>query len=100
MVTPVEVLQTLGDLMRGGKIRYFVFSDMPAWYAAKAATLAAAHAVPGPVAMQQNTLKILRLQFRILQHDVGGSLARRQGLENLLHRNPLPPNSRFSRQNA
>ena len=53
MVTPVEeVLQTLGDLVRAGKIRYFGFSDMPAWYATKAATLAAAHGVPGPVAMQ------------------------------------------------
>jgi aryl-alcohol dehydrogenase-like predicted oxidoreductase len=53
MVTPVEeVLQTLGDLVRAGKIRYFGFSDMPAWYAAKAATLAQAHAVPGPIAMQ------------------------------------------------
>jgi len=52
-VTPVEeVLQTLGDLVRAGKIRYFGFSDMPAWYAAKAATLAQAHGVPGPIAMQ------------------------------------------------
>lgn len=53
MVTPVEeVLQSLGDLVRAGKIRYFGFSDMPAWYATKAATLAAAHGVPGPIAMQ------------------------------------------------
>ncbi len=53
MVTPVEeVLQTLGDLVRAGTIRYFAFSDMPAWYAVKAATLAAVHGVPGPVAMQ------------------------------------------------
>lgn len=53
MVTPVEeVLQTLGDLVRAGKIRYFAFSDMPAWYVTKAATLAQAHGVPGPVAMQ------------------------------------------------
>jgi aryl-alcohol dehydrogenase-like predicted oxidoreductase len=53
MVTPVEeVLQTLGDLVRAGKIRYFGFSDGPAWYAAKAATLATAHAVPGPIALQ------------------------------------------------
>ncbi len=53
MVTPVEeVLQTLGDLVRAGRIRYFAFSDMPAWYATKAATLAQAHGVPGPVAMQ------------------------------------------------
>lgn len=52
-VTPVEeVLQTLGDLVRAGKIRYFGFSDMPAWYAAKAATLAQAHSMPGPIALQ------------------------------------------------
>lgn len=53
MVTPVEeVLQTLGDLVRAGHIRYFGFSDMPAWYATKAATLAQAHNLPGPVAVQ------------------------------------------------
>lgn len=53
MVTPVEeVLQTLGDLVRAGKIRYFGFSDIPAWYATKAATLASAHQIPGPIAMQ------------------------------------------------
>jgi aryl-alcohol dehydrogenase-like predicted oxidoreductase len=52
-VTPVEeVLQTLGDLVRSGQIRYFGFSDMPAWYAMKAATLAQVHGVPGPIAMQ------------------------------------------------
>jgi aryl-alcohol dehydrogenase-like predicted oxidoreductase len=52
-VTPVEeVLQTLGDMVRAGKIRYFGFSDVPAWYAAKAATLAGAHGVPGPIALQ------------------------------------------------
>ncbi len=52
-VTPAEeVLQTLGDLVRAGKIRYFGFSDMPAWYATKAATLAQAHGVPGPIALQ------------------------------------------------
>jgi aryl-alcohol dehydrogenase-like predicted oxidoreductase len=47
-----EVLQTLGDLVRAGGIRYFGFSNVPAWYVAKAATLAAAHHVPGPVALQ------------------------------------------------
>ena len=53
VVTPVEeVLQTLGDLVRAGKIRYFGFSDHPAWYAVKAATLAAAYNIPGPIAMQ------------------------------------------------
>ena len=53
LVTPVEeVLQSLGDLVRAGKIRYFGFSDLPAWYAVKAATLAAAHGAPGPIALQ------------------------------------------------
>lgn len=52
-VTPAdEVLQTLGDLVRAGKIRYFGLSDNPAWYAAQLATLAQAHGVPGPIAMQ------------------------------------------------
>lgn len=53
MVTPAEeLLQTLGDLVRAGRIRYFGLSDMPAWYAAKMAALANVHAVPGPIAMQ------------------------------------------------
>jgi aryl-alcohol dehydrogenase-like predicted oxidoreductase len=53
MVTPIEeVLQSLGDLVRAGKIRYFGFSDIPAWYAAKSATLATAHDLPSPIAMQ------------------------------------------------
>ena len=52
-ITPVEeVLQSLGDLVRSGKIRYFGLSDLPAWYATKAATLATAHAIPGPIALQ------------------------------------------------
>jgi aryl-alcohol dehydrogenase-like predicted oxidoreductase len=53
IVTPIaEVLQSLGDLVRAGKIRYFGFSDIPAWYAAKSATLATAHDLPAPIAMQ------------------------------------------------
>jgi aryl-alcohol dehydrogenase-like predicted oxidoreductase len=52
-VTPVEeVLQSLGDLVRAGKIRYFGFSNVPAWHASRAATLAAAHTIPGPIALQ------------------------------------------------
>ncbi len=52
-ITPVdEVLQTFGDLVRAGKVRYFGLSNVPAWYATGAATLAQAHAVPGPIALQ------------------------------------------------
>jgi aryl-alcohol dehydrogenase-like predicted oxidoreductase len=41
MVTPVEeVIATLNDLVSEGKIRYYGFSDTPAWYLSRAATLA------------------------------------------------------------
>lgn len=52
-VTPVEeIMQTLGDLVSAGKIRYFAFSDMPAWLAMKAATISSERRIPGPIAMQ------------------------------------------------
>ena len=52
-VTPVEeIVQTLGDLVRAGKIRYFGLSDMPAWLAMKAATIATERRVPSPIAVQ------------------------------------------------
>lgn len=52
-ITPVEeIVQTLGDLVRAGKIRHYALSDMPAWVAMKAATIAAERRVPGPIAMQ------------------------------------------------
>lgn len=62
-VTPVEeVLQSLGGLVRAGKIRYFGFSDMPAWYATKAATLASAYNVPAPIALQ--------LEYSLVEHSI------------------------------
>ena len=62
-VTPVEeIVQTLGDLVRAGKIRYYALSDMPAWLAMKAATLAAERRVPGPVAMQ--------LEYSLVARDI------------------------------
>lgn len=52
-VTPAEeVVQSLGDLVRAGTIRYYGLSNVPAWYMTRAATLAEAHGVPGPVALQ------------------------------------------------
>ncbi|SPJ26491.1 aldo/keto reductase [Palleronia abyssalis] len=52
-VTPVEeIVQTLGDLVRAGKIRHYAFSDTPAWVAMKAATIASERRIPGPIAMQ------------------------------------------------
>ncbi len=52
-ITPAEeIVETLGNLVRAGKIRYFALSDMPAWLAMKVATISAERRVPGPVAMQ------------------------------------------------
>jgi len=62
-VTPVEeIVQTLGDLVRSGKIRYYGFSDMPAWLAMKAATIATERRAPGPIAMQ--------LEYSLVARDV------------------------------
>ena len=53
MATPAaEVLQTMAGLIRSGKICYYGLSNVPAWYAAQMATLAAAHGLPGPIALQ------------------------------------------------
>ena len=52
-VTPAEeVLRTMGDLIAAGKVRYFGLSNVPAWWTARMATLAAAHGAPGPIALQ------------------------------------------------
>jgi len=64
-VTPVEeIVQTLGDLVRSGKIRYYALSDMPAWLAIKAATIAAERRIPGPIAIQ--------VEYSLVARDVEG----------------------------
>ncbi len=53
MFTPVEeVLGSLNDLVQAGKIRYFGFSNVPAWYVARAQTLAEKEGKERPVALQ------------------------------------------------
>src|SRR3984893_10186719 len=52
-VTPVEeVVNTLTDLVRAGKIRHYGFSDTPAWYVARAHTLAEQQGKERLVALQ------------------------------------------------
>ncbi|MDM4763044.1 aldo/keto reductase [Galbitalea sp. SE-J8] len=52
-ITPVdEVLRTLDDLVTAGKIRYAGLSDVPAWYAARAQTLADAHGFAPMITLQ------------------------------------------------
>jgi aryl-alcohol dehydrogenase-like predicted oxidoreductase len=53
MVTPVEeVVSALSDLVREGKIRYYGLSDVPAWYASRAVTLANCTGREQPIALQ------------------------------------------------
>ena len=52
-ITPVEeVISTLTDLTRAGKIRYYGFSDTPAWYVARAQALAEKEGKEHLVALQ------------------------------------------------
>jgi aryl-alcohol dehydrogenase-like predicted oxidoreductase len=52
-VTPVEeVVSTLNDLVRNGKIRHYGFSDTPAWYLTRARTLAEKEGKEPLVALQ------------------------------------------------
>ncbi len=52
-ITPVEeVVRTLDDLVRAGKIRYAGLSDVPAWYAARAQSFAEAHGLTPMITVQ------------------------------------------------
>ncbi|MET0290069.1 MAG: aldo/keto reductase [Pseudoxanthomonas sp.] len=49
---PEEVLQTLAEQVRAGRILHYGFSNTPAWYVARVATLAQAHGLPVPIGLQ------------------------------------------------
>jgi aryl-alcohol dehydrogenase-like predicted oxidoreductase len=52
-ITPAEeVVRSFDDLIRAGKIRYAGLSDVPAWYAARAQTLAQAHSLAPMISLQ------------------------------------------------
>jgi aryl-alcohol dehydrogenase-like predicted oxidoreductase len=52
-VTPAaELLETMSQVIRAGKVRYWGLSNSPAWYVSKVATLAAASGRPVPIALQ------------------------------------------------
>ncbi len=52
-ITPVdEVLSTMDALVRSGKVRYFGLSDVPAWYLARAQTIAELRGLERVAALQ------------------------------------------------
>src|SRR6201999_2281379 len=64
--TPIEeTLRTLDDLVRAGKARYIGFSDVPAWVASEAQTLARLRGWAPLVAFQ--------LEYSLLARSVEGN---------------------------
>ena len=62
-VTPIEeVVDTLTTLVREGKIRYYGFSDVPAWYAARAQTLAQC--------MGREPIVALQLEYSLVERTI------------------------------
>lgn len=47
-----ELVETMTNLQRSGKTRYWGISNSPAWYVAQVASIAACRATPGPIALQ------------------------------------------------
>ncbi len=74
-ITPVEeVMRTFDDLVRAGKVRYIGFSNVPAWYAARAQTLAELRGWSPLVALQLEYSLIERnieREFTTLAQELG-----------------------------
>lgn len=74
--TPVEeVMRALDEVVRAGLVRHVALSDVPAWYAARAATIAQWRGYEPPVAVQLE----YSLAERGLEHEFPG-LCREVGL--------------------
>jgi aryl-alcohol dehydrogenase-like predicted oxidoreductase len=53
MITPIDdVVATFDNLVKSGKIRYYGFSNVPAWYASRAQTIAERDGKPRAIALQ------------------------------------------------
>ena len=62
-ITPAEeVMRTLDDLLRSGKVRYIGFSDVPAWYASRAQAIAQLRGY--------ETLCALQLEYSLVERNI------------------------------
>ncbi|MCQ8242313.1 aldo/keto reductase [Rhizosaccharibacter radicis] len=52
LTPPEETLRALTDAVRRGDILHYGFSNAPAWYVTRLATLAEAHGLPAPIGLQ------------------------------------------------
>jgi aryl-alcohol dehydrogenase-like predicted oxidoreductase len=68
-ITPTEeVMRTLDDLVRAGKVRHVGLSDVPAWYAARAQTLADWRGL--------EPVSALQLQYSLVERNIEHEYAR------------------------
>lgn len=102
-LTPVEeVLRTMDDLVRAGKIRHWALSDVPAWYAARAVTLAEAHRMERPCALQMEYSLVSRgieYEFPSLCQNLGLGLLPWSPLGGGLLSGKYRPNAEAAAQN-
>ena len=62
-LTPVEeVVRTLDDLVRAGKVRHVGLSDVPAWYAARAQTIAELRG--------HEPMSVLQLEYSLVERSI------------------------------
>ncbi|MDJ0567567.1 MAG: aldo/keto reductase [Pleurocapsa sp. MO_192.B19] len=62
-ITPAEeVMRTLDDLVRSGKVRYVGLSDVPAWYASRAQTISELRGY--------ETLSTLQLEYSLVERNI------------------------------
>ena len=67
-VTPVEeVVRTLDDLVRSGKVRHVGLSDVPAWYAARAQTIAELRGY--------EPMSVLQLEYSLVERSIEDEFA-------------------------
>ncbi|OLT62694.1 aldo/keto reductase [Moorena bouillonii] len=62
ITSAAEVMRTLDDLVRSGKVRYIGLSDVPAWYASRAQTIAELRGY--------ETLSTLQLEYSLVERNI------------------------------
>ena len=76
MITPAEeVMRTFDDLVRAGKVRHVGFSNVPAWYASRAQTLAQLRGL--------EPLSALQLEYSLVERSIENeymALGQQQGM--------------------
>ena len=103
-LTPVEeVVRTLDDQVRAGKIRHYALSDVPAWHASRATTLAECRGLEAPCALQMEYSLVERgieYEFTSMSQALGLGLVAWSPLASGLLSGKYQPGTAAEAQNA